>query len=127
MTKRKPHSRSDRFAWDTSRKERYFADGIVYDVQKAKEFIAAAPRAITKMDTKVYGASIEAWMKTATLKANVDWSKVDVRIPVILAQSERGIFPIDGRHRIRKALNERSAFYTVELTPEETSLILVKS
>ena len=103
-----------------------------FDVELAKKIIREKPRSIMKMDIthldKFVGKKPkqEGGSYTLTPMISVDRSKfegdvVDLSMPVIVASKGKSTLPIDGWHRIAKALelglNDLPA---VLLTEEET-------
>jgi hypothetical protein len=119
----KPPMSSD-FDWDVDRPERTQELFERYDVQQAKQIIVASPRPIELIDLTKHGAAIKDYLTGVKLKPDMDWQKVDIEIPVIFVRTKGGKFPIDGRHRLAKALDEgREAIPAEFLTTEETDAI----
>jgi hypothetical protein len=119
----KPLMSSD-FTWDVDRPERTHELFDRYDVRKAKQILVASPRAVEFIDLKKHGAALQKWLEDLELKPNVDWDKIDVAVPVLFVRTTGGTFPIDGRHRLAKALKERHDFIAaVFLTLAETDSI----
>lgn len=115
---------SSSFSWDVEREEQAVEIGQVFDVRRAKQIIVEKPRPVEPIDLSVYRAFFEQELEDVRLRTDVDWNSVDPDLPVIFG-SERGKkFPIDGRHRLTKALREgRTSCLAVSLTDEETRAI----
>jgi hypothetical protein len=112
------------FTWDVDSPERTHELFERYDVRKAKQIIVASPRAVEFVDLKKHGAALREFLIGLTLKPDVDWTKIDVTVPVIFVRTQAGTFPIDGRHRLAKALNEHHEFIAaVFLSMAETDSI----
>jgi hypothetical protein len=115
---------SSDFAWNLDRPERTQELFDRYDVQKAKRIITESPRPLEVIDLKESGDFFRDYLEGVKLKQDVDWTNVDTDFPVIVARSENGLFLIDGRHRMAKALeNELDGVPAVYLTAAETALI----
>ena len=125
---------SDEHEWE-DRDEFFTFFASRFDVTKAKEIIRDNPRKIMQM-----GLSGVAKMVTRpkegsiNLMMRIDWEKIDaaeptydLNFPVIVAMisdDEGGMLPIDGWHRIAKAVEEgREWLPAVVLTEEETKRI----
>lgn len=122
---------SSLFEWTTGRRElaRELNDMLqpeFYDVDKAKEIIRDAPRLIEDFDVAKYGKLV---LDGVRFRQNVDWAKIHTNFPVLFARTQNGKkFAIDGRHRIRKAMDSNMATVpSVSLTVEETQLIIVSA
>jgi hypothetical protein len=115
---------SDDFDWDVDRPERTQELFERFDVQKAKQIIVASPRPVEMIDLKKHRAALQDYLDGVKLKDNVDWTQVDTALPVIFGQTPEGKSPIDGRHRIDKALRDQLEFLpAVFLTQDETNAI----
>ncbi len=119
----KPLMSSD-FTWDLDRPERTQELCERYDVQKAKQIIVADPRLVEFVDLKTHGAAVQDCLDGVKLKSDVDWAKIDVNFPSIFVRTASGKFPIDGRHRLAKALRDGiGAVPVVYLSETETDSI----
>lgn len=115
---------SSDFTWDLERPERTHELFERYDVQKAKQIIFADPRLVEFVDLKTHGLAIQDYLDSVKLKSDVDWDKIDVSFPAIFVRTASGRFPIDGRHRLAKALNDGTELVpVVYLTETETDSI----
>lgn len=120
---------SSDFEWDIERSEQALDAGTMcaYDIRAAKEVLVRAPRPVETVSLE--GERREFFseqLDDVGFRHNADWDKVDPDVPVIFA-TEGGLrLPIDGRHRLAKALREgRPSFPAVTLTEEETQAIRV--
>ncbi len=96
-----------------------------YDIRKAKELIRDNPRPVEFRDLEPY---IDAILADAKLRPNVNWDLIGTDLPVIVGQKEGGKFPIDGRHRFKRAMQlNMERFPLVALTVEETKAITLTS
>ncbi len=121
-------SMSNDFEWDLDRPEKTVEglDGI-FDVQKAKQIIAATPREIEKIDLVKNEAYFRSYVDDeVNLKDDIDWNTVDCSIPLIFVRLPGGKLQIDGKHRLAKAM--RTGLKTLPaiiLTPEESADVKV--
>lgn len=120
-------SLSNDFEWDLERPERTVEFPHVYDVQKAKKIIVANPKPVQVIEMSKHGSSFKEYLGGVKLKGDADWSKVDAELPIIFGQTKAdGRFPIDGRHRLAKAIDEgRDHINGIILSEEETAEIRV--
>lgn len=115
---------SSDFEWDLERTERTIEVMSIYDVQKAKQIIHDAPREVHVIDLGQHGPTFRDYLEGVKLKPEADWAAVNTDVPVIFGQTPEGRFPIDGRHRLAKALTEAQASINgIYLTQEETAAI----
>lgn len=102
--------RSDCVEWLMS-KETFVAEGIVYDIDKAKEILKTKPReAIMFSVNEAYGYL--GWVKTRQKYVNLD-------VPLILADNH---MPIDGWHRLMAATVQGIQFLPAFLLTEQETL-----
>jgi len=96
-----------------------------FNVQKAKELIVKSPREVKDLDLEKNGKEIREFLAdNFRTRPNVDWSTVDVSIPVLYAETDEGKLPIDGRHRLLKALDEnKKSIPVIWFTKEEFASI----
>jgi hypothetical protein len=98
----------------------------LYDVRKAKQIVIAAPRAVesSRLDER-HRAFFGELLEAVRVKPDIDWQNIDTQLPVIFARGPDGKrFPIDGRHRLAKALVSGQEYLpAVTLTEEETAQI----
>lgn len=104
--------------------ESFFYYGMEWDVREAKRIIYQNPRPISQFPVK----SVEYYIKSGAIATNNTYKDANLSIPVILisakGEDESGQFPIDGWHRIRKALETGvETLPSYILTPEETKKI----
>jgi hypothetical protein len=93
-----------------------------WDVRKSKRLIYKNPREIQSYTVK----SVEYLLKSGMINTGGDWESSDLSIPLILITTADGIFPIDGWHRIRKAIEEGVvSLPCFQLTEDESKLVEV--
>ncbi len=65
------------------------------------------------------------YLEGVRFRDNTDWTKVDISVPIIFGRDQQEKkFPIDGRHRLKKALDQAlPTIPIVCLTKEETESI----
>jgi hypothetical protein len=116
---------SSDFDWDVARNERTQELFEKYDVQGAKKFIKAGPRPVEQLDLVKYKAFFNDYLQEVQFRPNADWAKVDTAVPIIFGRDQEGRkFPIDGRHRLKKALDDGlPTIPIVCLTKDETESI----
>lgn len=110
--------------WNTEIPEVFHFLGTHYDVQKAKQILASKPRIIASLpvsDVAFLVGKPDTW----NIAVTIDWKKArkaDTSVPLILAYSARGnLMPIDGYHRIGRAvLEKKTALPAVVLSEEES-------
>jgi hypothetical protein len=99
-----------------------------FNVEAAKVIIRETPRSIIKMDIRPLERFVgkrpkeEGSYKLSPISVNWDkMDNVDLSMPVIVAQKGNSTLPIDGWHRIAKALESGlEELPAVLLTKEET-------
>jgi hypothetical protein len=117
---------SSDFDWDLARPERTIELLEIFDVQQAKKFIAQVPRPIGSQSLEGrYREYFQSYLEDVRFRQNADCEKVDTNVPVIFGVDTDGKkIPLDGRHRIAKALKDNlPAIPVVCLTPTETEAI----
>jgi hypothetical protein len=116
---------SSDFDWDIDRNERTQELLEQYDVQRAKQFIKENPRPIEQLDLAKYRDFFTDYLEGVKFRDNADWAKVDTAVPIIFGRDEQGRkFPIDGRHRLKKALDDGlPTIPIVSLSKDETQSI----
>ena len=116
---------SSEFEWDVARNECTQELFEQYDVQGAKKFIKAGPRPVEQLDLVKYRDFFNDYLEEVRFRQGVDWAKVDTEVPIIFGRDQEGRkFPIDGRHRLKKALDDGlSTIPIVCLTKDETENI----
>lgn len=96
---------------DITTKEVFNFCSLHFDVRKAKQIIVKNPRNLDSVEVKL----LDAWVggKTpdgkmymgVTLHSIAKGIEIDLRVPIIWANIEGFSMPIDGWHRIKKALD----------------------
>lgn len=115
-----PKPTSANFDWTSTRRETFMLLSTQFDVNRAKEIIAEKPRRIFSFAAADWRGVAEM-IEYRELKADVD-----LAIPCILAAVGKAYLPIDGWHRIRRALASGGlTMPAVKLTREETKRILL--
>jgi len=123
---------SETFEWKDNRDEMFTFLTRNFDIDLAKRIIKTNPRNITNVGL----SGLKSWVprsKTSVGLIKIDWDRIDAEegnydlsFPVIIASIEGGHFPIDGWHRIAKAIEQGvESLPSVMLTPEETEQILL--
>ena len=109
------------FVWTSNRRETFLLLDTEFDVNRAKEFIAAKPRRIASL-------AVADWRGVAEMiEYREPRAELDLSVPCILAAVGEAFLPIDGWHRIRTALaNGVSSIPAVKLTKRETKLALLR-
>ena len=93
---------SSSFRWDTETAEEFWIFNQGYDVRAAKRLIVARPRVVEALSLEGLKG-----LSGRTTGMNPDADSVDLRFPVLVATTPRGLLlPIDGWNRIRKAFRE---------------------
>ena len=117
---------SDEYVWDLERPEMSQEVFERYDVRAAKRLISANPRSTEIIDLNKYRPVFEEYLAGVKLKDDIDWSLIDTSLPVIFTRTPEGKSPIDGRHRLAKALKDNEDHILgVFLTEEETKQVKV--
>ncbi len=90
-----------------------------WDVRYAKRIIYKNPREI-----KQYDVNRSKYLLNGMINTGGKWEQADLNIPIILITTEQGEFPIDGWHRIKKAIeNNIITLPSITLTIEESKEI----
>src|SRR5260370_834510 len=93
-----------------------------YDVRKAKRLIVEAPRAVKELDLLHYGEWLQDQLQYCDVSPTL--SQVDLGLPVIFGRLPAGNLPLDGWHRIKKALETGAkSLPVIYLSEEETEAI----
>lgn len=90
---------SSTITWDIDRKETFIIFNTEFDVQKAKKLITSKPRLVSNItvdNLKLIAAWPLIWPRVL--------NSANLQIPIIMITIGRGLFPIDGWHRIHKAI-----------------------
>lgn len=109
---------------DLKTSETFYYGGRSWDVLEAKRIIHKNPR--SKVSFNV--SSVKTYIVQGFINTNNKYMEADLNIPIILASTRgkdaSGQFPIDGWHRIRKALETGvKEIPSYVLTPEESKEI----
>jgi hypothetical protein len=114
--------RSDEFQWRDRKEEFRFLAGL-FDIAKAKRIIEDKPREIVEINIGESGKQLLALMKIDMTR----FDEIDLTVPIIVASIKEGNLPIDGWHRIAKAVHLGLPFVPgVMLTKEETKQVWIK-
>lgn len=98
-----------------------------FDVRREKQILAETPRPIEQLDLVKYREYLTDELERVGFKHNAEWDKVDPAVPVIFGREGGKRFPIDGRHRLKKALNAGLLTVpSVSLTDEETAAVRLR-
>lgn len=117
---------SDQYDWDLERPEKSQEVLERFDVRLAKQIITKTPRPVESVDLQKYGDVFREYLEGVGIKPDVDWSTIDVDLPVIFIRTAEGKTPIDGRHRLAKALREgRDSIPAVLLTADESNAVQI--
>ena len=130
---------SSDFEWKMEREYfRFFSRG--YDVKKAKEIIVKTPREVNVMGLSGVKNMVKrpqrdekGQITSFSLGISVDWDRIDstteidLDFPTILANHGNGDYwPIDGWHRIAKAVDMgQESLPVVVLSEEETKQVSI--
>jgi hypothetical protein len=128
--------KSDSVSWNTAIPETFQFVRSTWDVGSAKKMIQNKPRKIGNMNIAgvkdLVGSPPVEGQNFRVVGVTVDWSKaasddVDLNVPVILCPHRDSYMPIDGWHRIAKAvLKGITELPCVVLTKAEAKRIYVK-
>ncbi|HVI41931.1 MAG TPA: hypothetical protein VM577_14870 [Anaerovoracaceae bacterium] len=105
--------------WDLDRIETFKILGTEFDVQAAKKLLSVTSRPVSYINTNSL-LFISRWVSTFwRIKV-----KADLSVPIIMASIGGGYLPIDGWHRIHRAIDKKvESIPCVFLTPDETRKI----
>lgn len=107
--------------WTLNRVETFVILGVEFDIQKAKSIIVDSPRLVYDIEVEKL-RFISRWPH---IYKDIK-QKADLSIPIIMAKIGRGHLPIDGWHRIHKALSlKEEVLSCVFLTSAETRIIQI--
>lgn len=126
MSKKKPSSASVIWKFQVERFQFAFD---VWDVNHAKQIIEGKARPILELELAPLRRYVGAPGKIMLLGVGIDWKKaqseaVDLATPIIMAYGKDKFLPIDGWHRIAKALLQGlKTLPAVKLTKIESELI----
>lgn len=128
MTKKKP-STAD-LTWDF-KNEQFQSPGTLelWNVDRAKQTVKDKPRVIFDLEIESYKKLIGVPGKVPVLGITVNWDKIkEDRIntddPILMAYVSDKLFPIDGWHRIAKALMKGlKVLPAMKLTRDESTKI----
>lgn len=126
MSKRLPSSSA--LVWDF-KDERFAYHNETWNVDRAKQIIKDRPRPIRTLNIEPFQELLCPPGKLHAFGVRVDWKKVrsdavNTDDPLLTAYSRAGKFPIDGWHRIAKALLKGLKEMTyVGLTREENEQV----
>jgi hypothetical protein len=88
---------------DVIKSETFYYGVRSWDVREAKRILHKTPRSTIQYPTIKAKSSLESG-EIATFNEYLE--KADVNFPVILITTEHGQFPIDGWHRLQKAIDQ---------------------
>jgi hypothetical protein len=115
---------SSDYEWNLARPERTVYGFQLYDIQKAKQIIVNAPRPVQAIDLEEHGEALQEFLDEVKFSATANWDSVNLDVPVIVIRNPEAQLVIDGRHRLRKALDERRPILNaIYLTDEERNAI----
>lgn len=101
--------------------ETFYYYGVGWDVREAKRIIHQNPRPIQQFPVK----SVEYYIRSGAIATNETYKNANLNVPIILISTkgdeESGQFPIDGWHRIRKAIEEKVETLPAYVLTEEES------
>ncbi len=126
MSKRLPSSST--LVWDF-KNERFIYAFDAWNVDRAKQLIKDRPRPIRHLNIEPFQELLSPPGKIRLFGVAVNWKKarsdaVDMDTPLITAYGSMGKIPIDGWHRIAKALLEGlNELPCVALTKEESKQV----
>ncbi len=110
------------WTYDLNKKEEFYLFSRTYDVMKAMRLLYKHQRPTIKFDP----LSVRSYIRDGSINVSDSIAKnANLNTPIILASHNGSSFPIDGWHRIKKALdNNVKLLDAYLLTEEETKEIM---
>ena len=96
---------SNEYPWDVARPEQTRELVSRWDVRRAKIILVQRPRRIEVISLDRYRNFFERMLEEALIREDTIWHAVDPELPAIFGTEDGKKLLLDGRQRLRKALN----------------------
>ena len=102
--------------WDIERSESFIFFNTVWSVRMAKKILIESPRSSVLINPK-------DWLGLIKIINPSEKDSIDLTVPIILIRWCNGYLPIDGWHRLAKAVKIGIRLPAVKLNTSESSLL----